>query len=238
MTQPLKPRLSREDSRARTRALLLGSARTVFSKHGYVGASIDEIAESAGFSKGAFYSNFSTKEEIFLELLAVHMRDEAQMLGEFLSRANNAQGVPELLKEIGDLYRLFETDVDWGLLVLEFNLQAGRDAKFFETFSKRFVDHRAKMADLVEGLFKLAGAKMPCSSLDLAIVLIAVSYGIPVQRLAFPASIPRGALGNTIEMLLASLLKAGMEPEKRPKSPAKKVAAPLKKTKATRAKPT
>lgn len=236
MTQPPKLRLSREDSRARTRALLLRSARTVFSKRGYVGASIDEIAESAGFSKGAFYSNFSTKEELFLELLAAHMHDEAQVLGEFIGRAQNATEVPELLKEIGDLYRLFETDVDWGLLVLEFNLHAGRDAKFFETFSKRFVDHRAKMAGLVEGLFKLAGAKMPCSSLDLAITLIAISYGIPVQRLAFPASIPRGALGNTIVMILGSLLKAGMESEERPKAPAKGGAAPLKKAKVTRAK--
>lgn len=236
MTQQPKPRLSREDSRARTRALLLRSARTVFSKRGYVGASIDEIAEAAGFSKGAFYSNFSTKDEIFLELLAAHMHDEAQVLGDLLGRAQSAQGVSELLREIGDLYRLFETDVDWGLLVLEFNLHAGRDAIFFETFSNRFVDHREKMAALVEGLFKLAGAKMPCSSLDLAIALIAISYGIPVQRLAFPASIPRGALGNTIEMLLGSLLKAGMETDKRPQAPAKKVASSVKRAKTTHAK--
>lgn len=223
MNQPQKIRLSREESRARTRSLLLRSAREILAKRGYVGASIDEIAESAGFSKGAFYSNFSTKDEIFLELLAAHMHDEARVLGELLGRAQNAQGVPELLKAIGDFYRLFETDVDWGLLVVEFNLHAGRDAKFFETFSARFLDHRVKIAAFVEGLFKLAGAKMPCSALDIAIALIAISYGIPVQRLAFPTSIPRGALGNTIEILLGSLLKAGVDSKARPRASAKKL---------------
>ena len=63
------PRLTREESRSLTRAKLLESARIVIAREGFESATIDRIAEQAGFSKGAFYSNFSNKEEIVLELL-------------------------------------------------------------------------------------------------------------------------------------------------------------------------
>lgn len=66
------PALTREESQARTRRLLLEKGPEVVAREGYEGASIDKIAEAAGFSKGAFYSNFATKEEYFLELLERH----------------------------------------------------------------------------------------------------------------------------------------------------------------------
>lgn len=59
-------RLTREESQAQTRGRLLDAARTVFAGRGYHGASVEEIAEEAGYSKGAVYSNFESKEEIFL----------------------------------------------------------------------------------------------------------------------------------------------------------------------------
>ena len=64
--KPAPKRLTREESRAVTREKLLASAYEVMAREGYEGASIDRIAEEAGFSKGAFYSNFDSKEEIFL----------------------------------------------------------------------------------------------------------------------------------------------------------------------------
>ena len=77
-------RLTREESRALTRAKLLASAREVMARDGYEGASIDRIAEEAGFSKGAFYSNFSSKEEIFLELLETHSLQDVDEIAEAL----------------------------------------------------------------------------------------------------------------------------------------------------------
>ncbi|TIS14873.1 MAG: helix-turn-helix transcriptional regulator, partial [Mesorhizobium sp.] len=62
-------RLTREQSQALTREKLLASASEMVARDGYSGASIERIAEEAGFSKGAFYSNFTNKEDIFLQLL-------------------------------------------------------------------------------------------------------------------------------------------------------------------------
>ncbi len=62
-------RLSREESRRQTRARLLESAQDIFALDRFGGASVDQIAEHAGYSKGAIYSNFESKESLFLELL-------------------------------------------------------------------------------------------------------------------------------------------------------------------------
>ena len=66
----LPKRLTRVETRARTREQLLDAAAFVFARKGFAGASVEEIAESAGYSTGALYSNFESKEQLFLELLS------------------------------------------------------------------------------------------------------------------------------------------------------------------------
>jgi AcrR family transcriptional regulator len=64
-------RLTQAEAKARTRRQLLEAAARVFAEKGYAGASLEEIAESAGYSTGALYYNFAGKQELFLELLDV-----------------------------------------------------------------------------------------------------------------------------------------------------------------------
>lgn len=68
-------RLSRKEAKARTRALLLDAAAKVFAHNGYAGASVDDVAEEAGFSTGALYSNFAGKEDLFLALFSERNRE-------------------------------------------------------------------------------------------------------------------------------------------------------------------
>ena len=63
------PRLTQAQRKQRTRADLVATARTVFIERGFHGASLDEIAERAGYSKGAVYSNFTGKDDLFLAVL-------------------------------------------------------------------------------------------------------------------------------------------------------------------------
>src|SRR5918998_4245590 len=60
---------TRAEKQARTRQALLDAARAVFLRRGFADASVDAIAAEAGFTRGAFYSNFSSKDELFAELL-------------------------------------------------------------------------------------------------------------------------------------------------------------------------
>ena len=67
---PRRQRLTRAEAKARTRQQLLDAAARTFARKGYAGASVEEIAESAGYSTGALYSNFASKEQLFLELMS------------------------------------------------------------------------------------------------------------------------------------------------------------------------
>ena len=61
--------MTRAERRAQTRAALLDAAARVFVDRGFAGASVEAIAAEAGYTRGAFYSNFATKEELFVALL-------------------------------------------------------------------------------------------------------------------------------------------------------------------------
>src|SRR2546425_8931735 len=74
------PRTTQAARRQATRGRLLEAAFTVFASHGYTGATVDAIVKDAGFSKGAFYFHFSSKEEVFLEVLWSRARSEEQAL--------------------------------------------------------------------------------------------------------------------------------------------------------------
>src|SRR6266516_2639768 len=73
-------RLTRTESRQRTRDLLISAAMRVFARDGYAGASVDAIAGQAGFTVGALYSNFATKQELFLAAFERHCADELAAL--------------------------------------------------------------------------------------------------------------------------------------------------------------
>src|SRR2546423_10413157 len=79
-TPPPGTRMTREQSKAHTRERLLEAARSVFASSGFHGASVEEIAATAGFSTGALYSNFDGKEDLFLALLEREYVEHARVL--------------------------------------------------------------------------------------------------------------------------------------------------------------
>src|ERR1700675_1358331 len=84
----MKPRkLTRKENQELTREGVLRAARVCFARYGYQGSSVDRIAEKAGFSKGAFYSNFDSKASILLEILARHHADYIAQLRDIIDRA-------------------------------------------------------------------------------------------------------------------------------------------------------
>ena len=64
-----RKRLTREESKEITRLRLIEAAERLFIRKGFDGASVEEISENAGFTRGAFYSNFENKDQIFLAVI-------------------------------------------------------------------------------------------------------------------------------------------------------------------------
>ncbi len=205
VSKAIKQRLSREESRLETRTRLLESATQLFARGGYEGASVDLIAESAGYSKGAFYSNFESKEAIFLELLDSHKRREIEALAQLL-----AQDIPaaELLSQIRNSEAVYGSDFDFGLLSAEFQLQACRDKTFAKTYAKLHRTHVDTMAGLIVKLFAKLDRTPPSTPKHLADIIMALTTGLSLQRTSLQGPPRKGLVTEAI------LLVLGLDPEK------------------------
>jgi AcrR family transcriptional regulator len=199
VTKAIRQRLTRQESRLETRARLLDSAAQLFARGGYEGASVDLIAESAGYSKGAFYSNFGSKEAIFLELLDAHKRREIDALAQLLAQDISA---PELLSQIRNSETERGNDFDFGLLSAEFQLQACRDKEFAKTYAKLHRTHRDTMAGLVVKLFAKLDRTPPSDPKDLADIMMAVITGLSLQRTSVKGPLRKGFVTEAILLVL------------------------------------
>lgn len=198
-------RLTREESRAITRAKLLASARAVVAREGYENASVDRIAEEAGFSKGAFYSNFDSKEEIILELLETHsLRDVSEIAG--------------LLREIRDPLEMIDVisnwslnrsaDPTWGMLALELLRRARRDQTFGERHSNLFREQWRGLGEILLRMFPPGAA--PADPEALGGVVFGLTYGSAASFKTGPTT------GELVRLVLTSLqLAYGKRPRTR-----------------------
>jgi AcrR family transcriptional regulator len=105
MASQVVPRLTRAQSRAQTRQRIVDAAMRVFARHGYAGASVNAIAEQAGYTIGAPYSNFATKDEVFRAAFEQHCAAELAALDALVA---SSRDLDELLAAITDRF----TDLD------------------------------------------------------------------------------------------------------------------------------
>ncbi|CAL9358094.1 TetR family transcriptional regulator [Streptomyces sp. DH-12] len=124
--------------RQRTRANLLDAAFTVFAAKGFGHVSIEEICEAAGYTRGAFYSNFAGLDELFFALCA----QRADLIAEQVSGALASDG-PDLdvAAAVDRVSEVLLLDRDWLLVKTDFLVHAARDPRAADTL----LDHRARL---------------------------------------------------------------------------------------------
>ena len=134
------PRLNREESQARTRERLIEAARSEIVKKGFALASVRDIADAAGFSQGAFYSNFPDKEAILLELVQRHQSEERGKIEAALSRAQGDAAAA--MQGIEKWSATVNADPGFAVLAIELQLQALRSPKFAIAYNELNRKHR------------------------------------------------------------------------------------------------
>lgn len=149
--------------RENTRSRLLSAALEVFSQEGFAGASIEMIAEAAGFTRGAFYSNFSSKEELFLELIKQQIQLRIDAATEALRHLDRGLFIADTIDSVavGDLLGSFFADPEeerrWHIVHAEFELFALRNPDQ----GRRYVDlsdaYEEQVARLLVPLLESAG---------------------------------------------------------------------------------
>lgn len=190
-------RLTREESRALTREKLLASAREVVAREGYENASVERIAEEAGFSKGAFYSNFSTKEEIILELLESHSLQDVQEITELLGGEKDPLAMIEI---VGNWASARASDPSWGLLALELFRRARREATFGERHANLFRQQWIGLGEILLQMFPKDGA--PADAETLGGIVFGLTYGSASSFKTGPT------VGEMVKVTLTSMYRA------------------------------
>ena len=196
--QPVRKRLTRQESQARTRALLLEVATQEFLAHGYTGTSLEKIAELAGFSKGAVYGNFAGKDELCLAVLQNHFFALLQtFVGEF---AAGGDTIEDRLVVLEQWLETLLADDDWQVLAVEFAVHARRNPKIMQQVAAQERMVRAAITTLLSQQIRQLGVQPILPPEQLGIVLVSVVGGIAVQRLIDPA-IPTSLITDAVKAL-------------------------------------
>jgi AcrR family transcriptional regulator len=168
-------RMSRAERKEKTRELLLDAAIEVFAEKGYHGASLDDVAETAGFTKGAVYSNFTRKSDLFRAL----MQRETQRRRAALRGAIEAVPLNLLPDVAGEMLRDPDLDQrDRNTLTVEFWLAAVRDPSLRQTL----VDASGDFGDIIEAKLAQGGGRPGMNGAELAAIIDALAIGLSMSQ--------------------------------------------------------
>lgn len=191
------------------------AAYAEFAKCGCEGASLDRVAEAAGFSKGAVYSNFPSKDDLFFELVSSRIDeriDAIRAVGEkHAARAGRAGSAvasarAEAARAAGkELRKLGESDPEWQLLFIEFWLRCARNEELRGKLELLRRSMRERIAEFVQITVESSGGRMRrAEAMDIATTALALSNGLGIEGIIDPKAAPPRLFGE----LMARILEA------------------------------
>lgn len=197
-------RMTRAERQAGTRASILAAARVRFLRDGYAATSLDQIADDAGFSKGAVYSNFKDKPNLCREvLLGIH----EEKLAEVSSIAADHGALDDLVAALGAWFEQTVGDVGWTMLEMEFAVLSRNNSGLTQMISSLHERMRATVLDVVLAVATRVAEGRPDEAVvnEMADVIVATTFGLGVQRAVDPSISIAPAL-HAIRGSLASLM--------------------------------
>lgn len=196
----MSPRLSRAEQNGRNRALLLAAALRVFLARGYHAATLEQIADEAGFSKGVVYSRFDSKADMFLALLADRIAERA---------AQNAAAAGQLARS-GDMAALLalawqaeRAAPGWRLLVTEFRVHAARDPQLSHRYAAAHASTVDGIAAVLTAIAERNGHALAVPARQLAELLLAIETGLALEQIADPGAVSLPQLPSVLGELAA-----------------------------------
>jgi AcrR family transcriptional regulator len=204
--EPLTP----ERRRAMTRQHLLDAAAIVFARNGFHGSTLDEVAATAGFSKGAVYSNFKSKDDLFLELFHERVDRQFAVVSEALETGPHDQA--EQFPRVRQILRSDTSpwDDSFVTLWLEFVLYARRNPDAQKKLAASAQRARAQVQALIEHEYEAVGVTPNYPTADLAEIGLALFNGLGIDRLVDPSAVSDQMLDTTLSFLFDAM---GVHPQ-------------------------
>ncbi|WP_069772095.1 TetR/AcrR family transcriptional regulator [Streptomyces sp. LUP30] len=189
--------------RARTRANLLDAAFAVFAAKGFGRVSIEEVCDAAGYSRGAFYSNFASLDELFFALYQERADLIARQVAEALADGGPDLAVPASVDRVTEVLLL---DLDWLLVKTDFLVHAARDA----TVAQTLLEHRTRLRGAIAD--RLARTPLPAvlGDADSAAHAVVAAYDGVTTQLLLDKDVDRAR--GWLKQLLTALLTDGSTP--------------------------
>jgi TetR/AcrR family transcriptional regulator, transcriptional repressor of aconitase len=204
MTKPRK-RLTREESRAQTRATLIAVGREHFLRYGLGGAVAEKIAEDAGYSRGALYSNFDGKEELFLAVIREEQDRRMEVLSSMFKEEPSAK---ERLRKWRDAVADILTDPEWIVLRAEFEAGALRNERIRQTFVEL---HRMQVRDggnLMRNLARSSDIHFRLNPNELIMFILNLAHGLAVTQKILGAELSPKGTRHLIHSLFDHLISS------------------------------
>jgi AcrR family transcriptional regulator len=196
---PAGQRLTREEKKAQTRERLIEAAASVFAEKGFATTSLDEVADAAGLTKGAVYSNFENKEDLVVAVLKAHQDRQTG-----ISDVATATGTIEEQQAVAA--RLFSKSVaeerDAWMLFLDFTTYALRNPGVYTDFLTRHRAGRKEIADMIDENAPAAGGSFKTDADNAAIIFQVIGSGIALEKLIDPEGVPDDLFDRLMPILV------------------------------------
>jgi AcrR family transcriptional regulator len=181
------------------------SAADVFARRGFHAASVDEIAENAGFSVGALYSNFERKEDLLLAAIEQNMSDWTRL---FADRFRGAEKLRDQARAIADAWiSALSAEPEPFLLWIELWAYVVRNDRLRDELAQRSRAIRHLFTSMITDGAEQAGVGLPDGlAEELGAVFDALGLGLAVRRLLDPEAVPDGLFGAASSRIIGALL--------------------------------
>jgi AcrR family transcriptional regulator len=193
--------LTRAESQARTRALIVRAATRLFLDDGFQVTSLEQIGEEAGFTRGAVYSNFPSKTAMGIAVIDELYASEAQRLEAAL---NATEDLDEWFDALAAWADATVGDPQWTRLEIELAASSAHDDGYRVATAARFEAMRARWAALFAERF---GSAFPMDPDTLGAIILSLSLGTGVQR-AFDSALSGSGWIEMLRILAAATADA------------------------------
>jgi AcrR family transcriptional regulator len=200
----MRTALTRADRQARTREELVDAADRLFTGNGFHATSVDAVADAAGYTKGAVYSNFESKEDLFFAVYERRVARRVEEIEATLASGDTAYaGMARLIEGLEQ-----RRDEGWLAVFFEFWAHVLRHPELRQRFAEQ---HRRIVEPIAEGLARIAaerGEGLPEDPMKLATARYAATTGLQLERLTQPELVDEGL---SLRMLRLAIEEGGRD---------------------------
>ena len=205
------PTLGRQRQRVRptreqTKQVLLGAARDVFADRGYDHTTLDHVAEAAGLTKGAVYSSFDSKVDLFYALMHERVRERLDLVTKEVEKVGRVGDPDQLGAHIGAVFRdLLLVQREWQLMYVEFWSVAARNQRLQQSLAEHRREFRTLIGSIIERIAQERDTELAIPSEHVAAIVLGLVNGVAMEQIADPEQLQPELLIQGLQILVRGL---------------------------------